>query len=307
MPLFRRQFLTLGPAALTAALLPAGRARAIVESPDHLFHWDSGGPFFGGFSGIALTPDRSRAWLLSDRGFVVRARLIRDAGGRIAAVEKIDHFDLLGTDGLPLIGWNTDAEGIDLRPDGSFYVAFEGGRGGARVHHYASDRSPARVLPRVPAWREMHGNRSLEALAVDASGAVLVVPETPVDGDFPLWRLPRNGTDWQIVGRIPPRDGFLPVGLDLGPDGNLYLLERKFRLAFFATRISRLRPEGRNPILWGPPETLVQTAMGALDNHEGISVTRDTAGQIWATTVSDDNQIRLQRTELAEFRLPPAR
>ncbi|MFN4100316.1 MAG: esterase-like activity of phytase family protein, partial [Pararhodobacter sp.] len=68
--------------------------------------------------------------------------------------------------------------------------------------------------------------------------------------------------------------------------------------AFFATRISRITPGH-----WDQPETLVETRLGLLDNHEGISVTRDAAGRLWATTVSDDNQHRLQRTEIAEFRL----
>ena len=47
----------------------------------------------------------------------------------------------------------------------------------------------------------------------------------------------------------------------------------------------------------------MQTGLADLDNHEGLSVTRDSAGQLWATTISDDNQRRLQRTEIAEFRL----
>ena len=53
----------------------------------------------------------------------------------------------------------------------------------------------------------------------------------------------------------------------------------------------------------GDPETLVETGYGAMDNHEGISITTEAAGGLWATTISDDNQNRLQRTEIAEFRL----
>jgi Uncharacterized protein conserved in bacteria len=289
MRLTRRHLLTLS----AAALLPAGRARAVADRPDTLFRWDGGGPFFGGFSGIELSSDRSRALLLSDRGFVVRVRLIRDAAGVLTDVEKIEHFTLRGTEGQELTGWRADAEGLDQRPDGTLHVAFEGGRG--RIYNYPDEQGPATALPRAQSWQRLPGNESLEALALDADGAVYTVPEAQLDGTHPLYRLTR---DWEIVGLIPNRDSFAPVGLDFGPDGNLYLLERKFRLAFFATRISRLRPGA-----WSQPETLVETPMGALDNHEGISITRDGEGQLWATTVSDDNQNRLQRTEIAEFRL----
>lgn len=289
MPLTRRHLLTLA----AAALLPARPALAVADRPDRLFRWNSGGPFFGGFSGIELSTDRSRALLLSDRGFVVRVRLIRDATGAITDVEKIEHFVLNGTDGAPLRGHRSDSEGLDQRPDGTLYVAFEGNP--PRLYQYPQEQGPATALPRANSWVRLPSNMALESLAVDAEGAVFTLPEAQLDGAHPLYRLRDH---WEIVGLVPNRDDFAPVGLDFGPDGNLYLLERKFRLAFFAIRISRLRPGA-----WGQPETLVETPLGALDNHEGISVTRDAEGQLWATTVSDDNQNRLQRTEIAEFRL----
>ncbi|MCB1390172.1 MAG: esterase-like activity of phytase family protein [Rhodobacteraceae bacterium] len=287
----RRYLLTL---AAAAALAPARPARAVADRPDTLFRWNGGGPYFGGFSGIELSSDRTRALLLSDRGFVVRVRLIRDAAGMLTDVEKIEHFVLNGTDGQALRPRRADSEGLDQQPDGTLTVSFEGERG--RIFHYADEQGAATALPRANSWARLPLNEGLEALAVDEDGAIYTTPEAQLDGTHPLYRLRDR---WEIVGLIPNRDGFAPVGLDFGPDGNLYLLERKFRLAFFAARISRLRPGA-----WGQPETLVETPMGALDNHEGISVTQDDTGQLWATTVSDDNQNLLQRTEIAEFRLP---
>lgn len=291
MPLSRRHFLSLAAAAAAAA--PAHPALAIADRPDRLFRWNGSGPFFGGFSGIELSTDRARALLLSDRGFMVRVRLIRDESGAIADVEPIEHVVLNDTDGNPLRRRRSDSEGLDQRPDGTLHVSFEGDR--PRILQYPQEQGPATALPRANSWARLPANEALEALAVDAAGAIFTLPEAPLDGTHPLYRL---GDHWEIVALIPSRDDFRPVGLDFGPDGNLYLLERKFRLAFFATRISRLRPDA-----WGQPETLVETPLGALDNHEGISVTQDEAGRLWATTVSDDNQNVLQRTEIAEFRL----
>ncbi|WP_127106578.1 esterase-like activity of phytase family protein [Pararhodobacter zhoushanensis] len=290
MTLSRRHFLALG----AAALLPARAARAVTNRPDSLYHWNSGGPFFGGFSGIELSSDRRRALLLSDRGFIVRVRLLRDDAGVITGVEKIEHFVLNGTAGSALRGHRADSEGLDQRPDGTLHISFEGSP--SRILQYRDETGPAEALPRANSWQRLPTNEGLEGIAVDQSGAVFTVPEAPLDGTFPLYRLTNQ---WEIVGFLPDRDDFRPVGLDFGPDGNLYLLERKFRLAFFASRISRLRPGA-----WGQPETLVETSMGALDNHEGISITQDASGQLWATTVSDDNQNMLQRTEIAEYRLP---
>ncbi|WP_168192092.1 esterase-like activity of phytase family protein [Pararhodobacter marinus] len=289
----RRNVLTLGAASAATALLPARAARAHIVQPDTLLRWSEPGEFFGGFSGLELSSDRTRALFLSDRGFVVRARMIRDASGTLTGIERIEHFRLRGTAGNALRGGRGDSEGLDQRPDGTLYVSFENRRG--RISVYADERGPATALPVAQSWARLPQNESLESIAVDDQGAVYVLPEAQLDGTFPLYRLRQN---WEILALIPDRDGFKPVGLDFGPDGNLYMLERKFRLAFFASRISRLRPGA-----WGRPETLVETAMGALDNHEGISITRDAQGHLWATTVSDDNQNALQRTEIAEYRL----
>ncbi|WP_323035104.1 esterase-like activity of phytase family protein [Pararhodobacter sp.] len=294
-PLSRRLFLSLAGAAV---VLRAHPAEAIATRPDTVVIWQGEGAHFGGFSALELSSDRTRMLTISDRGFAVRARLHRDASGRLTSIEPIEQFALRDRDGTALTGGRADVEGMDQRPDGSLFLSFEGGRR-TRVMRQPSDRAPAEPLPRHPDWANLRGNGGLEALAVDATGAVFTIPESPVDGRFPIYRF--DGRAWSVVAQLRAQGGFAPVGADFGPDGNLYLLERNFRLAFFATRISRLRPQGL-----GVREVLVETGYGVLDNHEGISITRDAAGQLWATTISDDNQNRFQRTELAEFALPDA-
>lgn len=290
----RRMVLTIiGGAAIT---LRAPKAQAIAPRPNTVVIWQGEGARFGGFSALDLSADRTRMLTISDRGFAVRARMIRDAGGRLTGIDPIEHFALRDRDGSALTGWRADVEGMDERPDGSLFLSFEGGRR-ARVMRHTGDHAAAEPLPQHPDWANLPGNGGLEALAVDGSGTVFVIPETTRDAQFSIYRL--DGSAWTVVAQLPTSDGFAPVGADFGPDGNLYLLERKFRVAFFATRISRLRPGSLSH-----REVLVETSYGVLDNHEGISITRDAAGQLWATTISDDNQNRFQRTELAEFALP---
>lgn len=290
MTLTRRHFLA---AAASATLIPASPARAISTQADSAYRWRGRGPMFGGFSAIEVSANRRRAVVVSDRGFGLNIRLRRNSAGFVNGVETLDSFVLRDRDGQPLTGTNVDAEGIARMPDGTLLVAFETRRN--RIWAYPDVNGPARPLPAMREWRNLPGNIGLESLAVDAAGAVYTMPETPTDGAFPLYRFD-NG--WSTLAQIPRRGDFVPVALDFGPDGALYMLERRFRLAFFATRISRLRPGA-----WNRPETLVQTGLADLDNHEGLSVTRDSSGQLWATTISDDNQRRLQRTEIVEFRL----
>jgi len=291
--LTRRRLLGLSAAAaLTLPILPA---RAVASRPASVVVWTDDSPEFGGFSGIELMPDRLGFYALSDRGHLLEGRLSRDAEGRLTGVTRGQGYALRGSDGGGLGPHNADAEGLSLDPNGALVVAFEGGRR-SRIARYATPGGRAQDIPGDPAWRGLPGNQGLECLAIDAGGRLYTIPETPDARGFPLYR--QAGDGWRVIASLPAEGNFAPVGADFGPDGNLYLLERKFRLAFFGTRISRLRPGA-----WDQREVLAETGYGLLDNHEGISVTADPNGRLWATTISDDNQNRFQRTEIAEFLL----
>ena len=102
---------------------------------------------------------------------------------------------------------------------------------------------------------------------------------------------------WQRAGTLPAQDAFGVVGADFGPDNLLYILERAFSPLGFRSRIRRLSLDGETP----QPETLLTTRLGDFDNLEGIDVWRDPAGSTRITLVSDDNFLRVQRSELVEF------
>lgn len=292
----------LGPALAVAALLlgascgrddPGGDAQFLAAHD-----WARGAPWFGGFSGLHMFPGGQHAMVLNDSGWLVELRLTRDGEGRIAGAEPLAHWRLRSSTGKPLGGPIADAEGLAIGRDGTLYVSFEGVH---RVARYDSPDAPARMLTRAQLFDGLPRNGSLEALAIDRGGRLYTLPETGRDaeGRIPVWR--GDAGRWQVAFTLPPRGRFRPVGADIGPDGRLYLLERAVSPFGFRSRLRRwtLTETGVEG-----EETLLTTAAGSHDNLEGLSVWRDTAGALRATMVSDDNFLKIQRTELVEYRLP---
>jgi len=293
----------LGPALAIAALLVAGcDPRGPGSSGDagflSAYEWTRSEPWFGGFSGLHLSPDGQRATMLSDRTTVVEVRLTRDGDGQIAGVEPLTHWRPRSSRDKPLTGRIADSEGLAIGRDGAVYISFEGVH---RVARYARPGAPATVLNAPWVFQELEGNRSLEALAIDAAGRLYTLPEGGRDaqGRIPVHR--RDAQGWRVAFALPARGRFLPVGADIGPDGRFYVLERSVGVLGFRSRLRRwtLTETGAEQ-----EETLLTTAAGTHDNLEGLSVWRDPGGDLRATMVSDDNFLSLQRTELVEYRLP---
>ena len=283
----RRSFVALIAAAAVPAL-------AWPRQGGGAFRWQFEHPDFGGLSALHLWPDGLRFLALSDRGRFLQGDLTRDAAGRIVAADVARMGRLLGLGGQALKPRESDSEGVAVAADGTVYVSFEG-PGGGRVWRYDRIDGPAKALPRPDAFKAMSLNGSLEALAIDAKGWLYALPEGAVAGGHALWRF--DG-DWAQIGVVPQRGAFLPVAADFGPDGRLYLLERRFVFPIgFASRLSVLHPGA-----WDRPETLWQSTLGEYDNLEGLSVTRGPKG-LRATMVSDDNFMAVQRTELVEVDL----
>ena len=156
------------------------------------------------------------------------------------------------------------------------------------------------AFPSPRDFRGMAGNEGLEAMAVDKAGVVYALPEraTLRGKAFAVFRL-RKGV-WDMPFALTAVGGFVPVGADFGPDGQLYVLQRDFLgIRGFATRVVRMDVAGDGAAV----EVLV-TPPGRHDNLEGIAVWRDAAGAIRLTMISDDNFHFLQQTEIVDYRLP---
>lgn len=286
--------------ALTLTLALSGAAAADQAGHAGTYIWREDDPNFGGFSGIEVIEGGTRFYALTDRAHLFWGEILRDDTGAIAGLSSEGHSNLRGIRGVPLpAGQRGDSEGLAIAEDGSIWVSFEGDH---RVARYPSPDAPPAEVRRPPVPPYMGRNAGYEALALDAEGRPVIVPERSAsrDAPFPVHVLDEGA--WRSLGTIPRSGRWLPVGADFGPDGRFYLLERDFLGPLgFASRVRSmtLHEDGaRDEII------LMQSRPLQYDNLEGISVWAD-GDQIRMTMIADDNFLFLQRTEVVEYILTP--
>lgn len=268
---------------------------AELSSAITLTHVD---PAFGGLSALSLSADGRRFHTIGDRGLFVRGEMLREANGDLREVTLTTVMPLDTGDDGPVRSELQDAEGSALTPEGDLLVSYEGF---ARIERFSPDGRHLARLPRPGIFSSLQRNSSLEALATDSRGRVYTVPERSgqLDRPFPVYRF--DGQRWETPFALPRRGDYLVVGLDFGPDGHLYLLERALRGVFFSTRVRRfeIAPEAR--VIH--EETLLETPTGTHENLEGLSVWRDPEGRLRLTMVADDNFNLFLRNQIVEYRL----
>lgn len=277
--------LLLGIAAFAASLSPA--PAHLPAQAEYLGTHVWRAARVGGVSGIELSANGRDFIAINDRSVIYEGRLEREEG-RIVGVSAVA-YALLDLEGETMRG---DSEGLAVGQDGRIHVSFEGR---ARVWSYDAPGTAARPTAPFPELGSGLRNRGLEALAITQDGTLITTSEGPDStGHHPVWDLARDR--WQVVARIAP-SSFVPVGADIGPDGALYLLERRFTFVGFQTRVRRIGLES------GSTETVIVSRVGEHDNLEGLSVWRDETGALRLTMVADDNFNLLQQTEIVEYRL----
>ncbi|MBV1897508.1 MAG: esterase-like activity of phytase family protein [Rhodobacteraceae bacterium] len=273
---------------------------ALAEGPtaEYLgsFRWRVDKNWFGGFSGLEMSSDGQGMTIISDRGKILTAQIKRK-DGKITAIIPGKPRHLKSSDGKRLSRLIADSEGLAIAPDGTIYISFEGVH---RVSRYAAAGGRATPLHRPKAFRTLPINGSLEALAIDQNGRLYTLPEDALNdrGQIPVYRW-ANG-QWTTPFTLPAKGKFHPVAADFGPDGRFYLLERSFSILGFRTRLRRWDITDTAAL---HEQTLLETGPGTHDNLEGLSIWRDSTGELRATMISDDNFKFFQRTELVEYAL----
>ena len=245
---------------------------------------------FGGLSGLVVFDHGTRALSVNDKGMLFSIDLIRDEKGKIRQVGPRQALFLQKQPGDDVL----DAEGLASGPHGLIYVSTERPN---RVMLFASGETRAQSIVPGPDLRIENENRGLEGVALDMQGRLVTVSEVVPKSDdgFPIYR--HEDDVWSVVARLPKDGPFLVVGLDFGDDGKLYVLERAVSLVGFRSRIRRIAMDTGD----GATETVLETGLNQFDNLEGLDIWRDENGRLRATTVSDNNFLRVQKTEIVEF------
>jgi hypothetical protein len=289
----------------------------------------SGNASFGGLSGLEISPDGKRLLAVSDAGAWLKAGLTYD-GRRLAGVRDVTFGPLLAKQSRPLIRKrDRDAESLRLYKgsldNGIALVGFElndrvgfypikNGRLGAPIHYL---RPPVRLSK----------NRGFEAAAVIRGGrykgSIIAFAERKLDPDghhsgwlWPAKKTKPGSLKASVVGvhrksrRLAVKDesGFNITDVTSAANGDLYLLERRFRWSEgVKMRIRRIAVRDIKPGTLLKTQTLLQADLNSeIDNMEGLAIHQNKHGRTILTVISDDNfNSFLQRTLLLQFELKP--
>lgn len=286
------------PFALEARRLAGTKARYLGG-----FVLSSAERRFGGISGALWLDGELIA--ATDRGAWLRFDPRRDpATGRILAAEKAVIGAILGRSGVRLRGRGRDAESLARDPAGGIWIAFEGDH---RLTRRETLEGPAVAEATALPSEILPFNSGIEALATAPDGALWALAEGLIGpgGAIQGWRMTNGRADPFTV---RPLRGYQPTGADFGPDGALYLLERRYD--FFSgvrVRARRFSAEivAAAPSDLGEGEILFELDQRAkIDNMEAIAVEPAPGGGALLTLLSDDNFSDLQQTLLLQFVVP---
>ena len=276
----------LGTRVLTAALLAVLAIPATAAEVTRLDIVDArkadSQPKVCCLSGADTSPSGALL-IVSDKSTLFNAQLDASAGTLTLTIST----PLTLSNGAPVPGGRADAEGVAIGFGGATHISFEG-------RHRVALYDEARGVSSAPAPSKLNlpENGGLEALAVDAAGALWAIPETATGAGFPLLRYAAD--QWETVDMLPASGGYLPVGADFDASGALYVLERRFSFFKFRSRVRRLTLGTDGIAATG---TVWESETGAFDNLEALVVVEG-AGQPKALLmISDDNAMPFQETQ----------
>lgn len=271
----------------------------------------------GGLSGLVIA-DAGRSFLsLSDDGFMVKAKIERDARGRPTGLSAASIRRLQTQKGpLPRDKALSDTESIDVYTGENGHpfgvVSFEQ-RPTVMVGPLGVDGflGPLTAVDLPKDVGRLQPNRGLESVAAlpagnRLGGRFIILAEEAERGAATA-----NQPGWVIGGKAPiafrvrRSADYDLTDAKIGPDGRLYVLERTF--SFLAGVRCRIRVFDLSDIRPGAVidgDTLFEASMSEeIDNMEGLSVWKTAGGETRISLISDDNRVFIQRTLYLEFRL----
>ncbi|MBT4711169.1 MAG: esterase-like activity of phytase family protein [Alphaproteobacteria bacterium] len=259
---------------------------------------------FGGWSGLWVSPDGSRLVAVGDRGHWLTATIVSSQTGGLIDLTDGQLFPMLGVDGAAVAPPFSDAESIAAL-DGGLLVAFE------RAHRFWwYPGTTAEVLATAIPQEVFHphplhdapSNGGVEALTALADGTLLAFAEELFGPDGALgWITNGDGLEQAIT--LATSDGYVPTGAATMANGDVLILERRFDLLGFRSRIRILDQADivADAIVTGTQIARLARPLLA-DNFEAIA-TVDTPNGTLIYVLSDNNFSVLQRTLLLVFKL----
>ena len=201
----------------------------------------SSDPEFGGWSGLAISPDGSALLAVSDEGRWLTAILLYDERGRLSGLAEAKISPMLGLDGQPISGKALgDAESLVIDSGksetllGNAYVGFERAH---RIWRYDLEKSGAGAKPEQLLTQRHFGrlnlNAGIESLELlppsNGSGEprLMAITEETLDprGNIKAFIADGHDISWFA---IEPREPYKPTDMARLPNGAILLLERRF-------------------------------------------------------------------------------
>jgi hypothetical protein len=277
------------------------------------FEMRASAPVFGQLSALRFLAPGGDFVGVADHGYWFSGRIRRDAAGVPLGVEGFSMQAMVDRAGR-VLGDKVlaDAEGLEVA-DGVATVSFERE---ARLSEYllgpdaglpvaGAGRDLDFVIPR----RELRFNRGIETVVRAPQdgplrGARIVVAERSIDANGDIFAAIVEGPGRGVFKVRRSGDFDVTDGAFL-PDGDLILLERRYRPPFsVGMRLRRIAAATLKPGALVDGEVLIEAGLSAhIDNMEGLDVWRREDGTTILSLISDDNQSFLQRTLYLEFAL----
>ena len=277
---------------------------------------NSSHPYFGGWSGVAVTDNETRLIAVSDSGHWLETDLLQN-NKQITAMNNArigplrdDHGKILRETGYGDI----EAIGMD---DKQIYLAFESYRSGI----WSAQRQTSLEHTKFKRWQSpadmarLPIGRGLEALSIlDGTRNYPTGLLAFAERDF--GKVNTHSPAWHFKPDQQP-DALIHIGLDddyeisdaaFHPQCGLFLLERKLT-AYGRFYVRLLKLEAKTSDSW--PEVSQQqlfeasSAGEAIDNMEALAVVPGPAGECHLYLLSDSNFLPIQKTVLLKFGYRP--
>ena len=278
---------------------------------------------FGGFSGLALSPDGTRMVAISDLAYWFTATL-KTTNGKLTGITDTAIARMKVGSKSRSKSWR-DSEG--LAPwgpngiDGKMLVGFER-RERLSLYNFGQRgfrAKPKRLyLPRAVATGPSNGE--FEAIGRFYSGPkkgwYLAIAEKNFDNNGNIrawsWQNRKQKKRRQFEFSIKRSGNYEITGLAIAPDGlSFFTLERSISLTSlpgFAIRQFSVSQIGNSSAAEGELLFSGRQPFFSLDNMEGIAVHKTADGKLNLTIISDDNyNTTLQKTLILRFEVLPTK